>query len=292
MGMKSDVELMFDWKKYLIFATQPFKMDGENKNGMIHCRHPSHPPVIPGEVRCEFGTPFQDGCLCLPPLTIRLKNWSFPGDKSCGAYSFFPAGQVFLERQRGSTPLPRHLARYRSLANTCRGNHRWPRRKLGCVETRSEFFLWEPSFVLRGELLGTRGSVLTPPKTNIWNLKKWSFGRWYFSVAKQGQPSTIPIWAVEVEGITKNQRNMWMLHMAPPKTNSSPLEKWWSLFKWPPFQGPFGAFSQGDWVQRPNSQNFSTGTWRLCSHPLSLPRCHPLPWSGGQGSKVKLTRGD
>ena len=65
MGMKSDVELMFDGKKYLIFATQPFKMDGENKNGMIHCRHPSHPPVIPGEVRCEFGTPFQDGDLCL-----------------------------------------------------------------------------------------------------------------------------------------------------------------------------------------------------------------------------------
>ena len=63
--MKSDVELMFDGKKYLIFATQPFKMDGENKNGMIHCRHPSHPPVIPGEVRCEFGTPFQDGDLCL-----------------------------------------------------------------------------------------------------------------------------------------------------------------------------------------------------------------------------------
>ncbi len=39
------------------------------------------------------------------------------------------------------------------------------------------------------------------------------------------------------------------------------------------------------------------GTWPLCSHPLSLPRCHPLPWSGTaewrrtqnpKGSRVKL----
>ena len=89
-----------------------------------------------------------------------------------------------------------------------------------------------------------------PRKLTYGTWKKWRFGRWYFSVAKHGQPSRIPIWAVEVEGITKNQRNMWMLHMAPPKSNSSPL-KMMVPFQMAPFSGTFGAFSQGDWVQRP-----------------------------------------
>ena len=130
--------------------------------------------------------------------------------------------------------------------------------------------------------------------------RKLTYGTWknggleddIFSVAKQGQPSRIPIWAVEVEG--KNQ--LYILYMNV--THGSPKKlivhqvhpsKMMVPFQMVPFSGTFGAFSQGMGVPpKADFPHFSTGTWRLCSHPLSLPRCHPLPWSGEEGSKVKL----